>query len=282
MKILLVDDNASLRTFAAEVLRDAGHHVVECGEGPAALSKADDFFPDLLVTDFDLPGLDGLGLIHQLRRQRPSLPVLLISSHCSDPALAERRDVACLGKPFRRHQLLTGLQAAQEAAQQASRGTGSRGLGRGWRGLVLAAGIATLALALWLGGSLRPSGPPPLPEPLAGQARRSATLQVITPQGVLAELPGSVSWHPLEGAASYRLTFETVDGRLLLSSITEATEWAVPDELRVLLPPNVAYYWRVEAFSSNNEMLARSAKTRFRVIAPETDRPEASTTGSFP
>lgn len=285
MKILLVDDNAPLRAFAAEVLRDAGHHVVEHGDGLAALGAAEvsarPFPYDLLITDFDLPGLDGLGLADRLRRRCPTLPVLLVSSHCGDRRLASRQDLRCLSKPFRRDQLLDALEEAPQSALAAHLQVRNPASSRRWRGLALAVVAATLVLAAWLVGSPRLPGPPPLPEPLGGQTQRSTALQIITPQGVLAELPEVTRWHAVEGATSYRLTFETVDSRVLFSTVSDAAVWTLADPLRALLPPNVAYYWQVEAFSDLGELVARSPKTRFRVIPQQpVDTPPAAAPSS--
>jgi CheY-like chemotaxis protein len=295
MKILLVDDNAPLRAFAAEVLRDAGHQVVEHDDGLAALATADTTtapFPfDLLITDFDLPNLDGLGLAERLRRRCSTLPVLLVSSHCGDHRLASRGDFYCLGKPFRRDQLLEALEGARRAAalprRRAQEATTHRWP---WSGHALGAVAVALALVAWLAGSLpHGSGPPPLPEPEKGQIRRSTAIQMITPQGVLAELPEVILWHAVEGATSYRLTFETVDGKVLFSTFSAAVGWPLADSLRGVLSPHVAYYWQVEAFSDLDGLLARSPKTRFRVIpqqpattpdAPDTRSPNDSR--SFP
>ncbi len=269
MKILLVDDNTSLRAFAAEVLRDAGHDVLEYGDGQLALTAAREMPPELLITDFDLPELNGLELADRLRRRWPSLPVLVVSSHCGEPRLASRCDLACLGKPFRGSELRQALEEAQRAVAHAPPLPRRQGPWRAPRSLALAAGLGALTLALWFGGLSGSSGPPTLPEPLAGQVRRSATLQVEAPSGVLAQLPEEASWQPVDGAASYRLTFETVDGKILFSARSDATTWSMADELMQLLLANVAYYWQVEAFSELGEALTRSAKTRFRIIPPQ-------------
>lgn len=283
MKILLVDDNAPLREFAAEVLRDAGHQVVEFGDGRSALEEARKTPLDLLITDFDMPGLDGLALCDHLRADHPRLPTLLVTTHCGSAPLEARRDIACLDKPFSRRQLLDALRTAHEAVEHAVSESDliadekPSGLARPMRrpGLGLAAAVAACVILLWITGPGFELGRPALPEPSAEKIRRSAHLEVITPQDVLPRLPEEVSWHPVEGAAWYRFTFESVDGRTLYSSTSQSASWPISPTLRQSLPDNVAYYWQVEAANPGGKVIARSPKTRFRVISsssPSTPR----------
>lgn len=102
--ILVVDDEFGIAQLLQEVLEDEGHEVVLATNGRQALEKALQSLPDLVITDFMMPILDGAGLITALRLQ-PSLqgiPVILMS------AVSEATAVdLCLGydrflrKPFR-------------------------------------------------------------------------------------------------------------------------------------------------------------------------------------
>ena len=79
--ILLVEDEADIRTMLTEVLSDAGHEVAEAETGDSALLLLDgDAGFDLLVTDINMPGrLDGIGLAAHFRKRHPAHPILYIT-----------------------------------------------------------------------------------------------------------------------------------------------------------------------------------------------------------
>lgn len=102
--ILLVDDDEAIRAVAAELLRDAGYLVREAASAEAALTLvATAPAPcDLLITDMDMPGLNGLELADRLRVSLAGLRVLVISG--GDPDELRPKLPAgsfLLTKPFR-------------------------------------------------------------------------------------------------------------------------------------------------------------------------------------
>jgi len=113
MKILVVDDDpGALRSVAAN-LASMGHRVDSAESGHEALLKIASALPakdapELLVTDFKMPGMDGLELIRRLRGSVPGLPAILITGYWSESL---RREAAELGsceyleKPFSRAEL---------------------------------------------------------------------------------------------------------------------------------------------------------------------------------
>lgn len=88
VRVLLVDDSALDRRFAEEILQSAGHDVVLAEDGRAALKvvrdAAPDAAPDIVLTDMQMPNLDGLGLVTTLQIDSPSLPVILMTAHGSE------------------------------------------------------------------------------------------------------------------------------------------------------------------------------------------------------
>ena len=84
--LLLVEDERSVRRFVARALEARGYTVIEAEDGEAGLRlgwrRAGEI--DILVTDLEMPGLDGLDLARQLRIARPWLPVLLLSGYARD------------------------------------------------------------------------------------------------------------------------------------------------------------------------------------------------------
>ena len=82
--LLLVDDNQDLREVLQAVLTLEGYRVITAPDGPTALQVAGRMHFDMLITDFQMPGMDGYALATQLTQRRLMLPVLLISA--ADPA----------------------------------------------------------------------------------------------------------------------------------------------------------------------------------------------------
>jgi two-component system chemotaxis response regulator CheY len=103
--ILVVDDTRSMRKMVAAVLTGAGYEVAEAGDGAEALEQAKLRQYDLVVTDHNMPVMDGVTLVRELRRL-PSYDnvALIVLSTEVDPALKQRgREAGATGwmaKPF--------------------------------------------------------------------------------------------------------------------------------------------------------------------------------------
>jgi DNA-binding NtrC family response regulator len=78
--ILVVDDEAAARTALAELLRAEGYAVETAADGFKALGRLGTFEPDLVLTDFNMPGLDGVELMQKLKEHDPELPVILMTA----------------------------------------------------------------------------------------------------------------------------------------------------------------------------------------------------------
>ena len=80
LTILAVEDEAGVRRFSADALRELGHTVLEADAGPAALRLLDAHPEiDLVFTDVVLPQMNGVRLADEIRRRRPGLPILFTS-----------------------------------------------------------------------------------------------------------------------------------------------------------------------------------------------------------
>jgi CheY-like chemotaxis protein len=77
--ILLVDDNAHGLVARRNVLQELGYTVVSASGGQEALKLADEQHFDLIVTDYRMPGMDGVALISALRERRFANPIILLS-----------------------------------------------------------------------------------------------------------------------------------------------------------------------------------------------------------
>ena len=103
--ILTVDDSATMRDLLMSTLSGLGYRVVQAEDGVAALETLRDESPDVIITDVNMPRLDGLGLIEQIRSDTSinPTPILVLTTE-SDAAMKERaRRAGATGwivKPF--------------------------------------------------------------------------------------------------------------------------------------------------------------------------------------
>ena len=103
--ILAVDDSASMRQMVAFTLRSSGYDVIEAIDGQDALDKVGDRRIDLVLTDQNMPRMDGLTLIRNLRTQDrfKKTPILVLTTESSDEMKQAGRAAGATGwmvKPF--------------------------------------------------------------------------------------------------------------------------------------------------------------------------------------
>ncbi|MEN3276422.1 MAG: two-component system, chemotaxis family, chemotaxis protein CheY [Massilia sp.] len=103
--ILAVDDSSSLRQMVAFSLKAAGYQVVEAVDGQDGLDKARNQVVDLVLTDQNMPRMDGLSLIRQLRGlpEYQKVPILMLTTESSDEMKSKGRAAGANGwlvKPF--------------------------------------------------------------------------------------------------------------------------------------------------------------------------------------
>ncbi len=112
MRILLVEDDPKVSGFLAQGLGEEGHRVVVESDGALALSRALQEQWDVILLDFMLPGMSGVDLARELRRQGRELPILMLTArdseqdrrHCLEAGVTD-----FLAKPFRFAELLDHL-----------------------------------------------------------------------------------------------------------------------------------------------------------------------------
>lgn len=109
--ILVVDDSAAIRQMLHYLLQSAGYQVVEAVDGEDGVHKAMQQQIDLVLSDFNMPRMDGLGLVQALRNTMTyrTTPILLLTTE-SAPALKQQgKSVGATGwitKPFLPERLL--------------------------------------------------------------------------------------------------------------------------------------------------------------------------------
>ena len=109
--VLTVDDSASIRQMVSFTLKSAGYKVLEAHDGVDALDKVRSADIDLLLTDQNMPRMDGLSLVRTLRAMSryQCLPILVLTTESSDAMKARGRAAGATGwlvKPFDPKKLL--------------------------------------------------------------------------------------------------------------------------------------------------------------------------------
>lgn len=109
--ILAVDDSASMRQMLRMTLTGAGYKVTEAEDGARGLAAAKAATPDLVLTDLNMPALDGVALVRELRRlpAMTGVPIILVTTESDAAKKAEAKAAGATGwitKPFQPDQLL--------------------------------------------------------------------------------------------------------------------------------------------------------------------------------
>ena len=113
--ILAVDDSASMRQMVSFTLKSAGYNVVEAVDGQDAWEKAGGRSFDLVLTDQNMPRMDGISLTRKLREapQFKSTPILILTTESSDQMKQAGRAAGATGwlvKPFDPNKLIEVIQ----------------------------------------------------------------------------------------------------------------------------------------------------------------------------
>ncbi|MGZ3275877.1 MAG: response regulator [Caulobacteraceae bacterium] len=108
--ILTVDDSASIRQAIRIALSNEGHEVAEAGNGAEGLQKADSGAFALIITDLNMPVMDGLTMIRQLRAKaaHQGVPILFLTTESDAEIKAQAKAAGATGwvtKPFDPEQL---------------------------------------------------------------------------------------------------------------------------------------------------------------------------------
>jgi DNA-binding response OmpR family regulator len=115
--ILVVDDDATVRSLEAQLLSSQGYNVLQADNGAEALRLADTATIHLLLTDFVMPDVDGLELTRKFRAVHPETPVLMVSGSLplTNNTIANLAHFASLPKPFAFDELLQKVRTLIQA-----------------------------------------------------------------------------------------------------------------------------------------------------------------------
>jgi two-component system, chemotaxis family, chemotaxis protein CheY len=110
--IMTADDSASVRQMVGFTLKQNGYEVVEAVDGKDALNKLNSQKVDMLITDLNMPNLDGIGLIKGVRAGAVNkfIPIIMLTTESQDSKKGEGKAAGATGwivKPFKPEQLIS-------------------------------------------------------------------------------------------------------------------------------------------------------------------------------
>jgi excisionase family DNA binding protein len=114
-RVLVVDDEASIRDLLAKTLALAEYDVDVAPDGRSALDRMRIYPYDLLIADLKMPGMDGLAVIREAKRYKADLPVIIITGFSTESFAIEAVNLGVAGyltKPFRVPQVLAAAAKA--------------------------------------------------------------------------------------------------------------------------------------------------------------------------
>jgi excisionase family DNA binding protein len=114
-RVLVVDDEASIRDLLAKTLALAEYDVDVAPDGRSALERMRLYPYDLLIADLKMPGMDGLAVIREAKRYKADLPVIIITGYSTESSAIEAVNLGVAGyltKPFRVPQVLAAAAKA--------------------------------------------------------------------------------------------------------------------------------------------------------------------------
>lgn len=114
-RVLIVDDEPDLAEICASLLSRLGNDCVTAYTGSQAIGLIDREHPDLVVTDLNLPGRDGLDVVRHARQTSPPTPVILITAYHNSDTKKAAQDAGATGylpKPFSTSELADAVKEA--------------------------------------------------------------------------------------------------------------------------------------------------------------------------
>lgn len=118
-RILLAEDDDSMRRFLTSALKRAGHEVISYGQGDHALEEIKNDYFDLLLTDIVMPVMDGIELARRAAEIHPGLKIMFITGFAAvalNPDNAAPKDAKVLSKPFHLKDLVSEVDRLVTAA----------------------------------------------------------------------------------------------------------------------------------------------------------------------
>jgi signal transduction histidine kinase/ActR/RegA family two-component response regulator len=116
-RVMVVDDDSVVREILVQHLKDCGYQIIQASDGLSASAWLDENEPlDLLITDYAMPGMNGLNLIREMRQRRPTVPAMLLTGYADASLQLSIADVNG-GKTILLRKPVRGDELAEQAAK---------------------------------------------------------------------------------------------------------------------------------------------------------------------
>jgi two-component system chemotaxis response regulator CheY len=120
-KVLAIDDSRTIRNLLAATLEEAGFEYVSAVDGREGVDMYEDVAPDVVITDINMPNLDGFGVIEELRGTgiNSKVPILVLTTESAPEMKARARNAGATGwitKPFDDASMIFALKRVTGAA----------------------------------------------------------------------------------------------------------------------------------------------------------------------
>ncbi len=126
-RVLVVDDDTMVREVLVGQMEEQGYRVTQASDGLEALAQLDGgAVVDLLISDFAMPGMNGLMLIQEARRRRPELPALLLTGYADASVRLAVEDAAAGGTELLRKPV-SGIMLAERSVALLAHGAAING-----------------------------------------------------------------------------------------------------------------------------------------------------------
>lgn len=119
--VLIVDDDSSIRWVLARALSNAQFKVLSCDNGQQAISMIESAQPQLVITDIQMSGMDGLELLASINQQWPELPVIMITAYADTDLATKTHELGAfdyLPKPFDINHVIKLCQRAVDSQKE--------------------------------------------------------------------------------------------------------------------------------------------------------------------
>ena len=135
--ILTVDDDEKIRDLLCTMLTRKGHYVLTADHGQKGIDVFRRERPHVTILDFEMPDIDGLEVLRQIRAIDPNAPVIMLTGAATEAREKQARELGAIGflaKGFSLHELGAILvQVLKQADHVAGKPTSSQGLAKGAR-----------------------------------------------------------------------------------------------------------------------------------------------------
>ncbi len=119
--ILLVDDEANVRTVFSDVLKRVGYQVKAVEDGQEAIKEVEEKTYNLALVDLRMPTMDGIEILENIKKRKPQIPVIIYTGHGSITTAVEAMRKGAsdyLNKPFSPEELKLSIRKALEGARR--------------------------------------------------------------------------------------------------------------------------------------------------------------------